>query len=77
MRAPSGMSVAPQAKWIAVAIWSLVVQLDDGNVRGKEGNEPQDSRADRRVPLDLLELLGRQRARFARTASLIPILPMS
>src|SRR5688500_12313802 len=28
---------APQAKWIAVAIWSLVVQLDDGNVWGKKG----------------------------------------
>ena len=65
MRAPSGMSCArsqtdsrgrPVARGAARR----------SEVRCEERHQPQDSRAERRVSLDLLVLLSRQRRRFAK-----------
>jgi hypothetical protein len=56
----------PQAEWIPAAVRTLVVQLDDRQVRRQKRHLPQDSRAESGMPFDLLELLRRQRSVLAQ-----------
>ena len=53
--------VAAQPEGVAVAVGTLVVQFDYRQVRLEERDLAQDAGAERRMALDLLVLLGRQR----------------
>ena len=69
--------VAAEPVRVALAVRTLVVELDDRQVRREEMDAAQDARADARMLFDEREFLRGQRSGLRSTASLMPIFPMS